>query len=289
MTHIRTPLSTDAVNMKNKILDWKDATTWDAVVSKGLKKCIGRSYAETLKTNAKSIVYVDCEDDGCALFTAHASIDSQIACVIEEIERHFDEIFVYHACRTNEPTRYYEKGIIPLSLIEAQTLFRERFKSFASPTDIDNAITAVSTETIDGVTHAIIDDRCFLESGGGHYLIYGSEYQQALVVCLPGANEYTRDILKKFGRATIFICRLPFSEIYDLERLASRMLADHFYRVAHNIHEVSILDYTVTLRRMIPASSIVRHYYPTRILDPCKGFVIWNEEHNKYEMTPRYR
>lgn len=275
--------------MKNKIFDWKDLTTWDALVKKGLTKCIGKSYAKTLKANAKSIEYVDSEDDGCALFSSYASRDSQIACVIEAVERHFDEILVYHACRTNEPSRYYEKGIVPLSLIEAQTLFRERFKSYVRPADIDTAITSVSTDTIDGVTHAIIDDRCFLESGGGHYLIYGSEYQQALVVCLPGSNEYRRDILKKFGRATIFICRLPFSEIYALEHFVSRMLADHFYRVAHNIQEVSTFDYTVTLRRKISPSSIVRHYNPTRILDPCKGFVIWNEEQYIYETTPRYR
>ena len=275
--------------MKTKIFVWKDAKTWDHVVVKGLTKCIGKSYGETLKANAGSIEYVDYEDDGCALFSAYASQNSQIACVIEEVERRFDEISVYHACRTTEPARYYEKGIVPLSPLEAQALFRERFKSYISPADIDTAITAVSTETIDGVTHAIIDDRCFLESGGGHYLIYGSEYQQALVARLPDASEFTRDILKKFGRATIFICRLPFSEIYELEHLASRMLADHFYRVAHNIQEVSTFDYTVTLRRNIPPSSIVRHYYPTRIVDPCKGRAIWNEAQNIYETTPRYR
>jgi hypothetical protein len=113
----------------------------------------------------------------------------------------------------------------------------------------------------------------FVESGG-HYLIYGSEYHQALVVHLPGASEYTRDILKKFGRATIFICRLLFSEIYDLQHLASRMIADHFYRIAHNLQDVSAIDYTLTLRRKIPPSSIVRHYCPAKIKDPFKGFVM---------------
>lgn len=271
--------------MKKKILDWKDATSWDPVVKKGLTKCLGKSYAKTLKTNAGSIEYVDCEDDGCALFSGYASKDCQIACVIEELAQYFDEAFVYHACRTNEPAKYYEKGILPLSLIEAQTQFRERFKSFASPADIDTAITAVSTETIDRVTHAIIDDRCFLQSSG-HYLIYGSEYQQALVVHLPGANEYTRDILKKFGRATIFVCRLLFSEITNPEHLAARMMADHFFRIAHHIQEVSIIDYTVTLRRQIPPLSIVRHYCPSRIQDPFKGLVMWNDERNTYEMEP---
>jgi len=268
--------------MKKMILDWKEATTWDAIVKKGLTKCLGKFYAKTLKTNADSIAYVDCVDDGCALFS-RAGRDAQIACVIEELKRCFDEIFVYHACRTNEPTSYYEKGILPLSLIGSQMQFRDRFKSYVSPVDIDTAITAVSTETINDATHAIIDDRCFLQSSG-HYLIYGSEYQQSLVVHLPGANEYTRDILKKFGRATIFVCCLPFSEIYALEHLASRMLADHFYRLAHNIQDVSIIDYSVTLRRKISPLSIVRHYCPARIPDPCKGFAIWNDEQNKYEM-----
>lgn len=101
--------------MGNNIFDWKDAKTWDHVVKKGLTNCIGKSYAKTLKANAESIEYVDCEDDGCALFSAYASQDSQIACVIEEVERRFGEMTVYHACRTNEPASYYEKGILPLS------------------------------------------------------------------------------------------------------------------------------------------------------------------------------
>lgn len=133
--------------MKKRILDWKDAKNWDPAVKRGLTKCLGTSYAKTLKTNADSIEYVDCEDDGCALFSDRASRDRQIACVVRELTHYFDEIIVYHACRTNEPASYYAKGILPLSLTEAQAQFRDRFKSYASPADIDTAITAVSTET----------------------------------------------------------------------------------------------------------------------------------------------
>ena len=145
--------------MKTKILDWKDATSWDTIVKKGLTKCLGRSYAKILKIGADTIEYVDSEDEGCALFANIACRDHVIACIIEELTSYFKEIFVYHACRTNDPARYYEKGIFPLSLVESQSLFRERFSSYASHANIDTAIAAASTETIVGVTHAIIDDR----------------------------------------------------------------------------------------------------------------------------------
>ncbi len=251
-------------------------------------KCLGRTYAKILRTNADTIEYVDSDAEGCALFSNSASRDHLRARIIDDITRYFDEIFVYHACRTIDPASYYEKGILPLSLAESQSLFRDRFSSYVSQADIDAAIAATSTETIVGVTHAIIDDRCFVESGG-HYLIYGSEYHQALLVRLPGASEYTRDILKKFGRATILTCRLAFSEVYGLEHLAARMIADHFYRIAHNLQDVSTIDFSITLRRKIPATSIVRHYCPTRIKDPFKGFVVWNDQQNKYETVPVYR
>lgn len=166
--------------------------------------------------------------------------------------------------------------------MEVQQQFRENFSLYASHEDIDTAITAVSIETRDGVVHAVLDDRDFEETCG-HYLIYGGEYQNCLVLHLPGASERMRDILKKIGKATVFVCRLPFSEVTGLERLVPFMMADHFFRIAHNRNEVNTIDYTITRKSTIPPDSILRHYNPIRIKDPYNNFAVWNDEIMEYE------
>ena len=114
-------------------------------------------------------------------------------------------------------------------------------------------------------------------------MIYGGEYQNCLAIRLPGTSEHTRDKLKQFGNATIFVCRLPFSYVTDLEYLASSMIADHCFRIAHNREDVCEIDYTITLEETISPDAIVRHYCPTRIKDPYKGYAVWNDIKMEYE------
>lgn len=171
---------------------------------------------------------------------------------------------------------------MPLYPLEVQQNFRNYFNAYASHKDIDSAISAVSLNTIDGVTHVLLDDRDFIENCG-HYLIYGSEYQNSLVIQLPGASENTQDILKGIGKATVFVCRLPFSSVTDLEYLISMMLADHYYRIAHKQEHVNIINYTIILNEAISPNAIIRHYHPVRIKDPLKNQAIWNDETMEYE------
>lgn len=171
---------------------------------------------------------------------------------------------------------------MPLSPIEIQQQFRDYFSFYASDEDIDTAIAAVSIKTRDGFVHAALDDRDFIEKCG-HYLIYGSEYLNCLSINLPSASEHTRDILKKIGKATVFVCRLPFSEVTDLNYLVPLLMADHFFRIAYDRNEVNRIDYTITLQKTIPVGAIVRHYYPIRIKDPFKHYAVWNDEIMEYE------
>ncbi len=264
------------------ILDLKDVTSWDTIVGKGLGTILGYSYTDTVKKNAAKIQYRDSESEACNLFAEQTSRERLTEAVTKEMSSNFKEVLAYHACRPNRVDDYYENGIVPLSPIEAQEQFREYFSAYISQEDIDTAIAAVSLETIDGVVHAALDDRDFIDSCG-HYLIYGGEYQNCLLIHLPGASERTRDILKGIGNATVFICRLPFSTVTDLEHLVPFMMADHFFRIAHNRNEVNVIDYTITLKETISPDAIVRHYCPIRIRDPYKQYAVWNDEIMGYE------
>lgn len=262
--------------------DLKTPSTWDQVVRRGLQSVLGPTYLDKVANNAGKIKYRDSEDEGCTLFHDIASKQQLIARVTKELTSSFTQVFTYHACRPTDINSYYNNGILPLSLPKAQKQFREMFRQYASEEAIETAIAEASTETRDGVVHVVLDDRIFIEDCG-HYLIYGGEYQNCLVISLPGASEYTRDLLKKSGRATVFVCLLPFSKLRkDLKHLVPLLLADHFYRVAHGRKDVNLIDFTLFMKRKIPSRAIVKHYSPVRIRDPFKRLV-WNDEAMEYE------
>lgn len=264
------------------ILDYKIAATWDLIINKKLIEVLGVSYPERIKKNAGMIPYRDSDFEACNLFIELANRERIREVVIEELSRNFDEVIAYHACRPSRIDDYYEKGIVPLSPIDAQNQFRDYFRPYASQEDIEKAIAAIPLDTRDGVVHIVIDDRDFVDTCG-HYLIYGGEYLHCLAIHLPGATEHTRDILKQFGNATVFVCRLPFSYLTDLEYLASTLIADHCYRIARNRDDVCKIDYTITIEETIPPDAIVSHYCPTRIKDPHKCYAVWNDITMNYE------
>ena len=264
------------------ILDYKISKTWEPVVNNRLIEILGITYVEKIKKSAEKILYRDSDWEACDLFVEIASREQIRKSIMEALESNIIEVIAYHACRPTRIKDYYEKGIMPLSPEYAQKQFREYFSPFASQEDITKAIESVPLETRDNVTHVVLDDRKFVTSCG-HYLIYGGEYQNCLAIHLPGSSERTRDILKKFGKATVFVCRLPFSYVTDLEYLASYMLADHFFRLAHNREDVYGIDYTITIDNTIPPESIIRHYFPEKIKDPYKHQAVWNDITMTYE------
>jgi hypothetical protein len=268
------------------ILDYKNAKTWDPIINNILAELLGVTYPGTIKKNAEKILYRDSDSEACSLFD-HTSRDCIRDVVIKELGRNFEEVLVYHACRPIRVDDYYKKGIMPLSPADAQNQFRNRFSSYSSQSDIDQAIAAIALDTRRGIVHACLDDRGFVNKCG-HYLIYGGEYQNCLAIHLPGASEYTRDILKQFGNATVFVCRLPFSHVTDLEYLASSMIADHCFRLAHDSEDVCEINYTVFIKEAVPPDAIVRHYYPNRIRDPYKNFMVWNDKSMEYESAQRF-
>ncbi|MGD9160346.1 MAG: hypothetical protein PVG39_18160 [Desulfobacteraceae bacterium] len=264
------------------IFNLKDSTTWDPIVCDLMKSHLRNSYADILRKNSKIIQFRDSEEEACNLFSKLVSREVLKSEIKNELCDNFKEILTYHACRPIRTEDYYEKGILPLSPSKIQKQFRDYFSSMVSEKDIDTAITKTSVNTRAGVVHVVLDDRIFINCSG-HYLIYGSEYLNCLTIHLPGASENHRDNLKKIGRTTIFICKLPFSSVTSFAYLVSSMMADHFFRVAHDRDDVTVIEYTISLKKPIPPDFVVDHYYPKRITDPFKRRAIWNDESMEYD------
>jgi hypothetical protein len=106
------------------ILDLKDATTWDPIISKELLSILGNSYTSILKKNAESILYTDSDSEACDLFSSYISKKDIRKKVKNEVCQNFTEVFAYHGCRPIQTADYYEREIVPLSPLEAQQNFQ---------------------------------------------------------------------------------------------------------------------------------------------------------------------
>jgi hypothetical protein len=264
------------------IFEYKNAKNWDPILYSALASILGDSYIDKIKKNSSTIKYNDSDDEGCDLFSDLASRE-QINNVVKKIISHnFNKLKVYHACRADNVDSYYKNGLIPLTPIKAQEVFRDCCCSFASQEDIDTAINAVTVGNREGRVHVCLDDRVFFERSG-QYLIYGSEYICCLAFHLPQHSEKAHGILRSKGKATVLICHLPFSVIVEyLDRLLSIMIADHFFRIANSRRDVHIIDFAIDFSQIQP-ENIIDRYFPVRIKDPYKPFAIWNDELMKYE------
>lgn len=274
------------------IIGWKDRTSWEGLLDEVFSTLAGNDYRDVLQLYASTLKYVDDANDGYKLFSGRITkhdIISAILCKLSSVSR----IKAYHACRTNDVQSYYNRGICPLDSEKAQ----KRFNSLFSQTDmgklqeeLDIAVAAVSTDNREGLTFLALDDRYLVEYSG-HYLIYSSEYLNSLAINLPNGGEHTRDVLKRCGKATIFICTVPIEWINtdDMSFLAERMVADYMYSIAHCRSQVSFLDFTITVRGAIGTRFIHNHYHPTAIPDPFKSRHVWNDILSEYEKGPTKR
>jgi hypothetical protein len=107
-----------------------------------------------------------------------------------------------------------------------------------------------------------MDHRSLLK-GGGHYLIYGSEFILAAFV---EAGQY---ILKGYGTPTIIEIDLPLDTVRDDERLqlASKLLREWCRQKVSRPRSVINLDFSFELREDLPPEFVVGHFHPAQIVD----------------------
>lgn len=113
-----------------------------------------------------------------------------------------------------------------------------------------------------------------LISGGGHYLIYGSEYLCGIATTLFAATgiDYHRR-LRRRGTPTIVVAALPTAEIPMHERIQfAAILCDELAAVpSHRRTGTRLVDFTFSRTAALPASCIYSCYHPNDIPDPLNG------------------
>lgn len=191
--------------------------------------------------------------------------------ILDWIQRLYSGITVFHAARPADVGSYYRYGLRLCHHIELTDTARAIFLSEEFP-EINERIFDAAVKGLNGIddgkSYVTLDDRYFLKHSG-HYLIYGSEHICGIAAGLSrnGGKDY-RQVLKRFGRPTIFKLSLPFTLI---DQSDSSDLAELVHEWVPRVRAGRLpteIDFTFLLRQALPPASIITHEHPRIIIDP---------------------
>lgn len=194
----------------------------------------------------------------------------------------YSKIRLFHACRPSDIGSYIQKGLLPLSTIDADNgariLFRSQKTPLVSERALSDAVAELSRENRGGYLYLSLDD-IGLVRDAGHYLIYGSEYHGALAATLSKRTGVDcLVVLQKIGIPTVFACNVPLGYVSEstLQSLVCALISRAILEPGFQKKTVRTIDFTFTFSAKLPASVIRTHYHPSRILDRIKGGVYVN-------------
>lgn len=187
---------------------------------------------------------------------------------------HFIAMRACHATRSADLAAYYTKGLRPLDPEAVHAIAREIFLGgeFTELTDthLDEAIKAVGSDLREGRVFFEANERLLIEDAG-HYLLYGGEYLIAVAAHLPRYRDY-RQILKRSGEPTMFVCDVPFADIggHTVLEFAGAALEMMFQELldGEDFEPDWHRGAGFCIHHPLAPASIVGHYHPTNMRDP---------------------
>ena len=189
------------------------------------------------------------------------------------IEASYDAMRAFHGARPIDPTDYRAEG---LKVLDGPSKVADLTRLFAvaghavSDEVLQRAVETVGTDCRAGRIYFEANSR-FLQGHCGHYMLYGSEYPNAIAAHI---SERHRAVLRHVGVPTVFVCNVPLDfvrhgQIADYAGMALQALfvaqQDDRFEHAHE-HEASGL----MIQQDLPADCIVEHFHPTRLFDPYR-------------------
>ncbi|MEZ0472437.1 hypothetical protein [Luteimonas salinilitoris] len=191
----------------------------------------------------------------------------------DRIEKYYGAIRAFHGARPIDPTNYRVQGLKvldgPSKIAYLQQLFEGAGQSVSDEVLL-RAVERVGTDYRAGRVYFEANSR-FLQRHCGHYMLYGSEYLNAIAAHI---SERHRAVLRQVGTPTVFVCNVPLStlchgQIVDYAGMALQALfvsrqLDHFEHAGE--HEASGL----MIQQDLPADCIIDHFHPTRLYDPYR-------------------
>lgn len=124
--------------------------------------------------------------------------------------KQYTHILAYHACRPVSIQSYLDNGIIPYTKQTAITDAIHKLGSIRSECSIINELEKEWKDSCLGTQRVwlTVNKEIFFQRDSDYYLIYGSEFLNALSERLGCQRQF-----KKIGIPTIFHCTIPLNDI----------------------------------------------------------------------------
>ncbi|PKL15183.1 MAG: hypothetical protein CVV49_21805 [Spirochaetae bacterium HGW-Spirochaetae-5] len=183
----------------------------------------------------------------------------------------FQYIEVYHASKPDDPQIIHQQGLLLRDHLYLLKKFRDLFINDVhkiNENDLENSLQLMDTKTEENCINVVIDYRHIIEMAN-HYLIFGSEFIQGLVIHLPNFRDELIDVLLERGIPTLFKIHLPLSYLTNKDKayLFQKIISE-FKEVKNNNYSRSCYSFhTFTFEREIPYNYIVSHFHPNNIVN----------------------
>lgn len=176
---------------------------------------------------------------------------------------------VFHACRTDDAGSYFRDGLRAHDRGLLQQELRNRALNdpgFAIVRDQLESLIETHRNVVDhGRCHVSLDPRVLIEHAG-HYLIYGSEYQNGVL----GSH---RHLLERAGVPTIIEIDLPLRRISPQQLLAlSKLILREWVRLTCLVgRAVARNAFSFIIHGGLPPECVVDHSHPPVVKSPAYG------------------
>lgn len=260
------------------VWDWQNYETWRSVVWELLSDIVNDDVRRTFCAFPPKYVVSDDLSwlDEIIFGSRGLWIDSK-EYLADKFSDHFRAFRAVHGTRAIDLASYYSEGLIPHSPEKIRARARKIFlvESFpeVTPTMMDEAIDEVHNGTDVGRVFFSGNETKLVEHCA-HYMLYGSENIVGIAARLDGYRDY-RQVLKKFGTPTVFVCDIPLEliEHYTLQEFAGIALEMVFQELldgeVYSWEEMS--DAALCIHHRLPPECIIGHYHPENLRDPLVG------------------
>lgn len=204
-------------------------------------------------------------------------VDSK-ALLSQRLRERYRALRAVHGTRTSELELFYREGLKPLVPGQFHSQARNIFLSGEYPElseeSLQAAIAAVGSDLRDGRVFFEANEEMLIAQAG-HYMLYGSEYLIAIAAHLGDCRDY-RQVLKKRGEPTLFICDVPLDLIGEgtLREFAGDALESVFQELLDgpDFEPDRWRGAGFCIHKPLPPAHLMGHYHPVIKRDPFKGW-----------------
>lgn len=265
------------MNCENTFI-WKELREWGILVEAVIPSEERQDLVRAIEQSPERFKYIDdvtCFSEIYSQFSDYSQVEKRLP---THMRSTFGSVSMFHCCRPVNVQSYYDRGFRVLDSRQANDLFR---KVFVGNPRFPEITAAHAEATIEGMARSYkrhgyvyfgLDDR-FLIQHCGHYLIYGSEYLQALAASVGGQiGRPTRSELRRIGIPTVFVVDVPVQRFSDsdLTTLGESALHAWAYGIAHKTEDVRKIDFGIGIEHCLGPEFIREHYSPETIPDPFR-------------------